>query len=85
MAERWKVRTIHGRNSEDVETLSTLYAAMEWARMKGTEYHPDGVDCLGLMQKTFVLEQDGDRMWFQYGMNYHWVLFEKLDEPLPIG
>jgi hypothetical protein len=77
VTEGWKVRLIHGPESEDEETLSTLHAAMDWATMKGTEYHSHDVDCLGLMQESFVLEPEGGR-WFQYGMNYHWVMFERV-------
>lgn len=77
MAEGWFVALVHGRGIEDVETFSTLYAAMEWARLKGAEYHSDGADCLGQMQRRFVLEPSGG-VWFQYGTDYHWVTFEKI-------
>lgn len=69
---------VHGPDSEDVEVFSNLYTAMEWARIKGAEYHRDGVDCLGDMQKLFYKEQAEDSTWFQYGTNYHWVTFEKI-------
>ena len=72
----WKVTLVHGPKHEDVETLGTLQAAMEWAGMKGAEHHPYGVDCLGLMRETFAVEPDGGT-WFQYGTNYHWVTFER--------
>ena len=68
---------VHGPKSTDVETFSNLYAAMEWARLTGAEYEC-GLDCLGQMQKVFVKEQTEDSTWFQYGMNYHWVTFEKV-------
>jgi hypothetical protein len=73
----WKVTLVHGPDSEDVETLGSLYAAMEWVRLKGTEYHNHGVDCLGLMMKVLTKEDFGDAATFQYGTNYHWVTFEK--------
>jgi hypothetical protein len=74
----WEVTIVHGRDSEDKEILSNLHAAMEWARLKGAEYHPGGVDCLGRMMEVFVKEDFSDVTTFQYGMNYHWVTFEKL-------
>jgi hypothetical protein len=75
---KWKVTLVHGPESTDEETLSSLYAAMEWSRLKGTEYHENGVDCLGLMMKVFVKEDFGDGASFQYGTNYHWATFEKI-------
>lgn len=75
--EGWTVRLIHGPDSEDMETLDTLHAAMEWASLKGSEYHSHGVDCLGRMKEIFVLEFPENDTWFQYGTNYHWVTFEK--------
>lgn len=73
----WKVTLIHGPDHEDIETLNTLQAAMDWAQRKGSEYHRIGADCLGWMTKTFVLEPEHGK-WFQYGTNYHWVTFEKV-------
>lgn len=80
----WKVTLVHGPDNEDVETLGNLHAAMEWARMKSAEYHDYGVDCLGLMMNNFVKEDFTDGASFQYGMNYHWVTFEKLSEDKPV-
>jgi hypothetical protein len=73
----WKVTLVHGPDHEDIETLSTLQAAMDWASTKGAEYHRVGVDCLGLMITAFVFEKHEDGKYFQYGTNYHWVVFEK--------
>jgi hypothetical protein len=73
----WKVRLVHGPKHEDEETLSTLQTAMDWASTKGAEYHVHGVDCLRQMQEVFVLEPEGG-LWFQYGMNYHWVTFNRI-------
>lgn len=77
MAVTWEVTLVHGPHDKDVETLGSLYAAMEWARLKSAEYHEHGVDCLGLMMKAFTKEDFGDGVSFQYGMNYHWVTFVK--------
>lgn len=74
----WKVTLIHGPEDEDIETLSTLPAAMDWASTKGAEYHGAGVDCLGLMMAAFVFEKHEDSKYFQYGTNYHWVTFERV-------
>ncbi len=79
MSEGWLVTIVHGSDDEECaeETLGDLFAAMEWARLKGAEYHLNGVDCLGLMHEKFVKE-DPEGTWFQYGTNYHWVTFEKV-------
>ena len=66
---------VHGPNACDEETSTSLVAAMEWAQMIGTGY--GCVDCLGQMQKRFMLEPDHGT-WFQYGTDYHWVTFEKV-------
>jgi hypothetical protein len=76
----WKVTLVHGPDTCDKEILSNLHAAMEWARLKGAEYHPSGVDCLGLMMEVFVKEDFSDGATFQYGMNYHWVVFERVEK-----
>jgi hypothetical protein len=74
-AKGCKVTLVHGPDSEDVETFDDLHAAMDWAGMKGSEYHTHIKDCLQSMKEVFVMEYGST---LQYGTNYHWVTFEKI-------